>query len=285
MDVGHQVEPGEVAPKRVFDYYDTDKDGVLNFKELEFLLSSVGELMSSIEVETIFSVMDTDNDGQLSLNDFSVWLKKPEDVGDKVFYLKYKLRCKKFMDRIIGNQANLSTNLYSDVCVTFGECTTPSHEFTLVLDNDGNAATSHRQVLGLSDMDSAISISLTCKENVDEEMLDNFVETIRATLTALELLDDESFLSSLIPNIVTENGRKILRMHTPFNPDIAQTGNDLLEQAGIKIFRLFFQLDSKKMGSRMGLNLNASPMAIAMLEQMELIPEALEPFNCTRMPL
>jgi hypothetical protein len=35
---------------------------------------------------------------------------------------------------------NLSTNLFSDVCVAFGDCSSPTHEVTLFLDSDGNSA-------------------------------------------------------------------------------------------------------------------------------------------------
>lgn len=46
-------------------------------------------------------------------------------------------------------------------------------------------------------MDSAVSISLTCKDNFDTEVMEKFLGFIKASASALELVGSDSFFSSV----------------------------------------------------------------------------------------
>jgi hypothetical protein len=50
----------------------------------------------------------------------------------------------------------------------------------------------------MSDMDSAMSISLTCKENVNEEMLQQFLGFIKGAVEAIELQGEDSPVTGVI---------------------------------------------------------------------------------------
>lgn len=68
---------------------------------------------------------------------------------------------------------------------------------------------------------------------------------------ALSLVCIEESRAYFLDTLTTaENGKKTLRLYAPFNPEIAGTGCDLLDQAGVKILRLFCQVNSEEMTAR-----------------------------------
>ncbi|KAK9947134.1 hypothetical protein M0R45_012569 [Rubus argutus] len=64
---------------RVFDHFDTNKDGKISGDELQAYFTSIGEPMSTVEAQSVIKELDNDGDNLVELEDF-VKLMKREDI-------------------------------------------------------------------------------------------------------------------------------------------------------------------------------------------------------------
>ena len=77
--------------KDVFDYFDKDKSGSIDIKELSHLLKSLGENPNPSELKAMIDALDTDGNGAIEWNEFcTMMLSKrveitPEEEIKKVF--------------------------------------------------------------------------------------------------------------------------------------------------------------------------------------------------------
>lgn len=59
--------------KESFDYFDTDKNGQIDFKEFVQLMDALDSEMSNEEMEVGFDIIDSDNNGAIDFDEFLDW--------------------------------------------------------------------------------------------------------------------------------------------------------------------------------------------------------------------
>jgi Ca2+-binding EF-hand superfamily protein len=71
-------EVGEIARLREdFEYYDRNKDGLMEFDEFTRFLNAIDADMSERELVTGFTEVDTDHDGVIEFEEFLEWWGAP----------------------------------------------------------------------------------------------------------------------------------------------------------------------------------------------------------------
>jgi calmodulin len=71
-------EAGEIARLREdFEYYDRNKDGLMEFDEFTRFLNAIDADMSERELVTGFTEVDTDHDGVIEFEEFLEWWGAP----------------------------------------------------------------------------------------------------------------------------------------------------------------------------------------------------------------
>jgi len=72
----------------LFDQYDTNNDGSLDFAEVRVMISNLGEDLTETEAQQLVNHLDRDGDGEVSMAEFVVWAfkrqqaTKPMDVEE-----------------------------------------------------------------------------------------------------------------------------------------------------------------------------------------------------------
>ena len=56
-----------------FDYFDSDRNGLLDFQEFTYLVDALGGDMQPDEMHTGFSYIDTDQNGYIDIEEFMAW--------------------------------------------------------------------------------------------------------------------------------------------------------------------------------------------------------------------
>ena len=72
----------------LFDQYDTNNDGSLDYEEVRYMISNLGEDLTETEAQQLVNHLDRDGDGEVSMAEFVVWAfkrqqaTKPMDVEE-----------------------------------------------------------------------------------------------------------------------------------------------------------------------------------------------------------
>ena len=59
--------------KETFEYFDSDKNNRIDFKEFTQILEALDSQMSEEEMEVGFDIIDTDNNGSIDFDEFIKW--------------------------------------------------------------------------------------------------------------------------------------------------------------------------------------------------------------------
>ncbi|NIN37088.1 MAG: EF-hand domain-containing protein [Gammaproteobacteria bacterium] len=59
--------------KESFDYFDTDKNGQIDFNEFVQFMGVLDSEMSNEEMEVGFDIIDSDNNGAIDFDEFMDW--------------------------------------------------------------------------------------------------------------------------------------------------------------------------------------------------------------------
>jgi calmodulin len=110
-----------------FNYFDQDKDGVINSKEIGQVMNAIGVKMTAKELEDTIKEYDTNNSGKIEYNEFvAIYekkLKQPDSKEDIIEAFKI------FDSR---NDGTISVDDLRDVITVFGTPLT-NEEFDFLL--------------------------------------------------------------------------------------------------------------------------------------------------------
>lgn len=73
--------------KEIFDYFDKDKSGTIDSKELIYLLRCLGENPVEAEVDDLIAALDSDNSGSIDWEEFKTMMlerRGNRDVDEEI---------------------------------------------------------------------------------------------------------------------------------------------------------------------------------------------------------
>ncbi|MBI4005274.1 MAG: EF-hand domain-containing protein [Gammaproteobacteria bacterium] len=56
-----------------FDYFDTDKNGQIDYKEFTLLIDALGGDMTTEKMQAGFDIVDSDHNGSIDIEEFMDW--------------------------------------------------------------------------------------------------------------------------------------------------------------------------------------------------------------------
>jgi len=257
-------DPERERAKKVFDFFDEDKDNSININELQALIFKLGEILTQEQVQVILQTLDTDGNGVLSFEEFYAWWISEDrdhqnETGERMRFLKMKLTSQTYF-KSIKKQSKALKNISSsktpvtgvdtyrlDVSVNFGNCAKPVAGIHIHYEKNEEKANAFRKRCNYNDHVLA-ALTLVCTPEATQDNLTPFTALLDPLLKQLK--KEGLPLNSITGNLTEEEGpdgvRKVWRLVALPKPKTNAVVLGVLGVVGLKQFDVDVDLSGEK---------------------------------------
>jgi len=277
-------DPERDRAKKVFSFFDEDKDSHISMKELQALVFQLGEILTSEQIEHVMQSLDTDCDGVLSFDEFYAWWISDDrehqtETGERMRFLKMKLTSQTYFKNIKHQSKNLqslgektsensSGDTYRmDMSVDFGNCTRPSAGVHVNYEKNEEKANAFRKRCSSQDLVLA-ALTLICTPETTQESLAPFIGLLEPAQR--ELKKEGLPINATSSTLVEENGQKLWRIVALPKPKLNQIVLGILGVVGLKQLDLDLDLSGdKNLDAKLRVNAEISKSATSLFSEIK----------------
>jgi len=172
-------------------------------------------------------------------------------------------------------------NMKLKIKVQNGKFETATQSLKLIFDNNEMNATNLRNILGIGEMDSAVTFTIKCLDGVKQEDLDDFQDFLTALVKTSGMLEESDAPISAITPLVTDGlmyGEKFFRITCPLKAELSGMSAGVIQAAGVNHVEMELKVDENNQAAYFSVDLNVSRNAIELAQEMAGLPAELASF-------
>jgi len=130
-------------------------------------------------------------------------------------------------------------------------------------------------------MDSAVTFTIRCLDNVKQDDLEDFMDFLNALVKTSGLLEESEAPISAVTPLVTDGmayGEKYFRITCPLKAELSGMSVGVIQAAGVNHVELEFKVDQTSQAAFFSVDLNVSRNAIELAQEMAGMPPEIASF-------